>query len=105
MKSSSFILVIIFFYLLGINLSLAQSPSESSADQLFFAKAEKYRKVKLFDKAVLEYESAILVNPNEAKYFAQKGICLAHLKSYKKAAESFKTALKLNPDDEKYFFS
>ncbi|KJV51565.1 TPR repeat family protein [Orientia tsutsugamushi str. Gilliam] len=48
---------------------------------------------------------AIKYNPNYAKAYYNKGVCLNKLEQYKEAIENYDLAIKYNPNDAKAYYN
>ena len=62
-------------------------------------KAELYDRLKMPDKAILEYEKLIEYDPNQVRYYALLAEYSTKTKNNEKAIEAYKKILQLNPDD------
>ena len=54
---------------------------------------------KQFDKALINYNQAIKLNPNYAMAYNNRGMVFYNQKLFDRAVENFNKAIKLNPND------
>jgi tetratricopeptide (TPR) repeat protein len=61
-----------------------------------------FYKLNNFEDALQTATKSTEINPNFAKGYFRKGVCLESMKQYKKALVEFKRALELDPKNEEY---
>ena len=74
--------------------ALARDKKHARA-HFFMGKA--YVKLGIIDKGLVEFKTAVKINPRDADLWYQSGLVYRELKKYKAAAASLRNALKLNP--------
>ena len=56
-----------------------------------------YYKMKQYDSAISDFDSALKINPEYARAYFNRGLVYADLKQYRQAGESFSQAICYNP--------
>ena len=56
-----------------------------------------------FEEAIVEFDKAIKLNPNDPRYHNGKGIALDHLEKYQEAIGEFDKAIELDPNNPGYY--
>ena len=67
--------------------------------------AEEFYELKDYSKAIDYYWKAICLNPNNDKYFFNRGLCYYELDENEEAIENFNNAINLNPNNDEYFLN
>jgi stress-induced-phosphoprotein 1 len=75
-----------------VNPALGEAANERAKE--FFLKGD-------FAGAMTEYNEAIMRNPNEARYYSNRGTCYIKLMSFHLAVKDFEKALELTPNSVK----
>jgi tetratricopeptide (TPR) repeat protein len=57
-----------------------------------------YSSTRRFKKALADLDAAILIDPHDARIYAEKGHVYLHLKNFARAEANLKTALQLDPE-------
>ena len=105
MKFSLFII----FYLLSVCFSISQEKNsivgvvEKKFIHHFFL-AEKYKVLEEYDKAILEYENCLKLNPKESSVFFEMGKIFFSQGLIKESLDFINQATSLNPNNKWYLF-
>ncbi|XP_060586421.1 protein O-mannosyl-transferase TMTC1-like isoform X2 [Ruditapes philippinarum] len=74
--------------------------SDEDLDQLYVDRGNNYKDMKMFSKALLDYEAALRINPRHPTAHGNCGAIYHMNGSIEKAKEHYTKALELNPDSE-----
>jgi tetratricopeptide (TPR) repeat protein len=79
-------------------LSVAK-PNKAALDPatIYFYRGNAYGKKKEYDRAIADFNQALLLNPKYAEAFNNRGIAYGNKKEYDRAIADFNQALLLNP--------
>jgi tetratricopeptide (TPR) repeat protein len=96
MKAHKFTSLLLLFLLSFFKISIAQPPTGSGRQA--FLQAEEMRKQNKCADAINRYEEAIKAEPNNYKYWFQKGLCEQKEKRIDIAKQSFTKSIELNKE-------
>lgn len=115
MNKKIYILVFIVLVTLSRKRILAQQPLEqtpfedenvddlgnvSDAFQVSFFEALKQKGIENYDRAISALDKCILLEPEKAILYFERGKNNVFLKNYDRAIEDFKKSLEINPNDK-----
>ena len=80
-------------------------PNKAALDPatIYFYRGKAYGKKKEYDRAISDFNQALLLNPKYANAFNNRGITYYYKKDYDRAIADFNQALLLNPKDAAAF--
>ncbi|WP_017295660.1 serine/threonine-protein kinase [Geminocystis herdmanii] len=84
------------FTLLEINENIVDSSLEDA--KFYFNRAKKYKELKQYDKAIIDYTKAIELDPNYISAYYNRGDAYEELNQYEKAIIDYTKAFELVPD-------
>jgi len=89
---------------LTVALSVAK-PNKAALDPatIYFYRGNAYGKKKEYDRAIADFNQALLLNPKYAKAFNNRGLVYSYKNEYDRAIADFNQALQLNPKNAEFF--
>lgn len=80
---------------------IEQSPtfSQDVRAQIYSDRGWTYFRLKEYEQAVSDFNSALALNPEFARAYGRRGLAYSYLKNYQRAIADFDRALELNPLD------
>ena len=91
---------------LTVALSVAK-PNKAALDPatIYLYRGNAYNNKKEDDRAIADFNQALLLNPKYAGAFNNRGIAYNDKKEYDRAIADYNQALKLNPKDAEFFYN
>jgi tetratricopeptide (TPR) repeat protein len=83
-------------------LKRVEQSSTFSADvraQIYSDRGWAYLRLKEYEQAVRDFQSALALNPGYARAYGRRGLAYIYLKDYQQAIADFDRAIELNPQD------
>jgi tetratricopeptide (TPR) repeat protein len=84
--------------------NLLHSEVEAGADRIFFNRAQASVAVKEWDKAIADYQRALVVSPNLLPVRNELGMAYINSGNYREAQAQFDIAIRLKPDDGQAYY-
>lgn len=92
-------------YGLALELDPTGRAGSGTPGDIYYDRGVVYLHDKEYEKALIDFHQAIVLNPKNWKAFSNLGICYYELNYIHKAVELFGTALRVNPkDDLSYYY-
>lgn len=90
----------------ALELDPTGSAGSGTPGDIYYDRGVVYLHDKDYEKALVDFRHAVVLNPKHWKAFSNLGICYYELKYFRKSLDYLGEALKLNPkDDLSYFYS
>lgn len=94
--------LLIFISILFLTLSAFAQANKSAQDYL--ESGQTKFKAKKYKEAILDYNQAIKLNPNDANIYYHRSGAEGFSRNYKDALRDLNKAIELNPTDAEYYF-
>ncbi|MBD2693391.1 protein kinase domain-containing protein [Anabaena catenula] len=82
---------------------LPLTPTQSSKD--WFEEGNKLLELKLYEEAIISYDKAIAINPDDDNAWHSRGVALGNLERYTESLTSFDKVIVINPDDDNAWYN
>lgn len=77
---------------------------DNARQVILYSRGTGYYKLKLYDRALRDYDEALRINPNYADVFHNRGVLFYDKGDYAKALQDFTRALSLKPDNSDAYY-